>query len=157
MSAQQAISRNPSDESSIDQAQGLAETAGRTVSQQQAGLASLQGQQAGLQGQIDTARQAMTPMDRLTAPFKQPGAFGSAMMSPSTLVPIALGEGKREELRMQDEMDSLGRQEKRKRQEDLERSRQQMFGGFGQVEQRLRLLRIRSSDELCQSGRNHIC
>jgi hypothetical protein len=75
----------------------------------------------------------MTPMDRLTAPFKQPGAFGSAMMSPSTLVPIALGEGKREELRMQDEMDSLGRQEKRKRQEDLEQSRQQMFGGFGQV------------------------
>jgi hypothetical protein len=117
----------------LTQAQGLAETAGRTVSQQQAGLASLQGQQAGLQSQIDTARQAMTPMDRLTAPFKQPGAFGSAMMSPSTLVPIALGEGKREELRMQDEMDSLGRQEKRKRQEDLEQSRQQMFGGFGQV------------------------
>jgi hypothetical protein len=117
----------------LTQAQGLAETAGRTVSQQQAGLASLQGQQAGLQGQIDTARQAMTPMDRLTSPFQQPGAFGSAMMSPSTLVPIALGEGKREELRMQDEMDSLGRQEKRKRQEDLERSRQQMFGGFGQV------------------------
>jgi hypothetical protein len=105
----------------LTQAQGLAETAGRTVSQQQAGLASLQGQQAGLQSQIDTARQAMTPMDRLTAPFQQPGAFGSAMMSPSTLVPIALGEGKREELRMQDEMDSLGRQEKRKRQEDLER------------------------------------
>jgi hypothetical protein len=75
----------------------------------------------------------MTPMDRLSAPFQQPGAFGSAMMSPSTLVPIALGEGKREELRMQDEMDSLGRQEKRKRQEDLERSRQQMFRGFGQV------------------------
>jgi hypothetical protein len=117
----------------LTQAQGLAETAGRTVSQQQAGLASLQGQQAGLQSQIDTARQAMTPMDRLTSPFQQPGAFGSAMMSPSTLVPIALGEGKREELRMQDEMDSLGRQEKRKRQEDLERSRQQMFGGFGQV------------------------
>jgi hypothetical protein len=117
----------------LTQAQGLAETAGRTVSQQQAGLASLQGQQAGLQSQIDTARKAMTPMDRLTAPFQQPGAFGSAMMSPSTLVPIALGEGKREELRMQDEMDSLGRQEKRKRQEDLERSRQQMFGGFGQV------------------------
>jgi hypothetical protein len=117
----------------LTQAQGLAETAGRTVSQQQAGLASLQGQQAGLQSQIDTARQAMTPMDRLTSPFQQPGAFGSAMMSPSTLVPIALGEGKREELRMQDEMDSLGRQEKRKRQEDLEQSRQQMFGGFGQV------------------------
>jgi len=91
------------------------------IAQQQANLTGLQGQQTALQSQIDTARQAMTPMDR------------SAMMSPSTLVPIALGEGKREELRMQDEMDSLGRQEKRKRQEDLERSRQQMFGGFGQV------------------------
>ena len=127
------FSATPQMSPALTQAQGLAETAGRTVSQQQAGLASLQGQQTALQSQIDTARQAMTPMDRLTAPFKQPGAFGSAMMSPSTLVPIALGEGKREELRMQDEMDSLGRQEKRKRQEDLERSRQQMFGGFGQV------------------------
>ena len=127
------FSATPQMSPALTQAQSLAETAGRTVSQQQAGLASLQGQQTALQSQIDTARQAMTPMDRLTAPFKQPGAFGSAMMSPSTLVPIALGEGKREELRMQDEMDSLGRQEKRKRQEDLERSRQQMFGGFGQV------------------------
>jgi hypothetical protein len=127
------FSATPQMSPALTQAQGLAETAGQTVSQQQAGLASLQGQQAGLQGQIDTARQAMTPMDRLTSPFQQPGAFGSAMMSPGTLVPIALGEGKREELRMQDEMDSLGRQEKRKRQEDLERSRQQMFGGFGQV------------------------
>jgi hypothetical protein len=103
------------------------------IAQQQANLTGLQGQQTALQSQIDTARQAMTPMDRLSAPFQQPGALGSAMMSPSTLVPIALGEGKREELRMQDEMDSLGRQEKRKRQEDLEQSRQQMFGGFGQV------------------------
>ena len=127
------FSATPQMSPALTQAQGLAETAGQTVSQQQAGLASLQGQQTALQSQIDTARQAMTPMDRLTAPFKQPGAFGSAMMSPGTLVPIALGEGKREELRMQDEMDSLGRQEKRKRQEDLERSRQQMFGGFGQV------------------------
>jgi hypothetical protein len=101
--------------------QGSIGAASDIVGQQQAGLASLQGQQAGLQGQLNTARQAMTPMDRLSAPFQQPGAFGSAMMSPSTLVPIALGEGKREELRMQDEMDSLGRQEKRKRQEDLER------------------------------------
>jgi hypothetical protein len=127
------FSATPQMSPALTQAQGLVETAGQTVSQQQAGLASLQGQQAGLQSQINTARKAMTPMDRLTAPFKQPGAFGSAMMSPSTLVPIALGEGKREELRMQDEMDSLGRQEKRKRQEDLEQSRQQMFGGFGQV------------------------
>jgi hypothetical protein len=127
------FSATPQMSPALTQAQGLAETAGQTVSQQQAGLASLQGQQAGLQSQIDTARQAMTPMDRLTSPFQQPGAFGSAMMSPSTLVPIALGEGKREELRMQDEMDSLGRQEKRKKQEDLERSRQQMFRGFGQV------------------------
>jgi hypothetical protein len=37
------------------------------------------------------------------------------MMSPSALVPIALGEGKREELRMQDEMDALGRQERQKK------------------------------------------
>jgi hypothetical protein len=119
----------------LTQAQGLAETAGRTVSQQQAGLASLQGQQAGLQGQIDTARQAMTPMDRLTSPFQQPGAFGSAMMSPSTLVPIALGEGKREELRIQDEMDALGRQTQRRKQEELDRAVSTMGRSYSQLEQ----------------------
>jgi hypothetical protein len=115
--------------------QGSIGAASDIVGQQQAGLASLQGQQAGLQGQLDTARQAMTPMDRLSAPFQQPGAFGSAMMSPSTLVPIALGEGKREELRMQDEMDAMGRQEKRKRQEELDRAVGMMDASYNQLEQ----------------------
>jgi hypothetical protein len=77
----------------------------------------------------------MTPMDRLSAPFQQPGALGSAMMSPSTLVPIALGEGKREELRMQDEMDAMGRQEKRKRQEELDRAVGMMDASYNQLEQ----------------------
>jgi hypothetical protein len=88
------------------------------------------------QGLLDTAgQQAQSQIGQsfMQNPMDFTKAFGSAMMSPSTLVPIALGEGKREELRMQDEMDSLGRQDKRKRQEDLERSRQQIFGGFGQV------------------------
>ena len=129
------FSATPQMSPALTQAQGLAETAGQTVSQQQAGLASLQGQQAGLQSQIDTARQAMTPMDRLTSPFQQPGAFGSAMMSPSTLVPIALGEGKREELRMQDEMDSLGRQTKKRKQEELDRAVGMMGRSYYQLEQ----------------------
>jgi hypothetical protein len=105
------------------------------IAQQQANLTGLQGQQTALQSQIDTARQAMTPMDRLSAPFQQPGALGSAMMSPSTLVPIALGEGKREELRMQDEMDAMGRQEKRKRQEELDRAVGMMDASYNQLEQ----------------------
>ena len=129
------FSATPQMSPALTQAQSLAETAGRTVSQQQAGLASLQGQQAGLQGQIDTARQAMTPMDRLTSPFQQPGAFGSAMMSPSTLVPIALGEGKREELRIQDEMDALGRQTQRRKQEELDRAVSTMGRSYSQLEQ----------------------
>jgi len=115
--------------------QGSIGAASDIVGQQQAGLASLQGQQAGLQGQLDTARQAMTPMDRLSAPFQQPGAFGSAMMSPSTLVPIALGEGKREELRIQDEMDAMGRQTKKRKQEELDRAVSNMGLSYSQLEQ----------------------
>lgn len=115
--------------------QGSIGAASDIVGQQQAGLASLQGQQAGLQGQLDTARQAMTPMDRLSAPFQQPGALGSAMMSPSTLAPIAIGEGKREELRMQDEMDAMGRQERQRKQEELDRAVGMMRTSYGQLEQ----------------------
>ena len=115
--------------------QGSIGAASDIVGQQQAGLASLQGQQAGLQGQLDTARQAMTPMDRLSAPFQQPGALGSAMMSPSTLVPIALGEGKREELRIQDEMDAMGRQTKKRKQEELDRAVATMGRSYSQLEQ----------------------
>jgi hypothetical protein len=115
--------------------QGSIGAATDLVGQQQAGLASLQGQQAGLQGQLDAARQAMSPMDRLSAPFQQPGAFGSAMMKPSTLVPIALGEGKREELRMQDEMDAMGRQERKRKQEELDRAVSNMGRSYSQLEQ----------------------
>ena len=104
-------------------AEEMARRAAQTNLSNAQGLLDTAGQQA--QGQIGQSFM-QNPMD-----FTK--AIGSQMMSPGTLVPIALGEGKREELRMQDEMDSLGRQEKRKRQEDLERSRQQMFGGFGQV------------------------
>ena len=105
------------------------------VAQQQANLTGLQGQQTALQSQIDTARQAMTPMDRLSAPFQQPGALGSAMMSPSTLAPIAIGEGKREELRIQDEMDAMGRQTKKRKQEELDRAVSNMGLSYSQLEQ----------------------
>lgn len=115
--------------------QGSIGAASDIVGQQQAGLASLQGQQAGLQSQLDTARQAMTPMDRLSAPFQQPGALGSAMMSPSTLAPIAIGEGKREELRIQDEMDAMGRQTKKRKQEELDRAVGMMGRSYSQLEQ----------------------
>jgi len=115
--------------------QGSIGAASDIVGQQQAGLASLQGQQAGLQGQLDAARQAMTPMDRLSAPFQQPGAIGSAMMSPSTLAPIAIGEGKREELRIQDEMDAMGRQTKKRKQEELDRAVATMGRSYSQLEQ----------------------
>jgi hypothetical protein len=82
------------------------------------------------------------------------------MMSPSALVPIALGEGKREELRMQDEMDCSGSARKtRERQEELRPSScQQMFENFirsGRVKI-TPIIRIRSSDEL-HGWRNHIC
>jgi len=119
---------------SLTPAQATVENAGRMVGQQQSALSGLQAQQGALQGNIDAARQAMTPMDRLSAPFQQPGALGSAMMSPSTLAPIAIGEGKREELRIQDEMDAMGRQEKKRKQEELDRALGYMGSSYRQLE-----------------------
>ena len=119
---------------SLTPAQAAVENAGRMVGQQQSALSGLQAQQGALQGNIDAARQAMTPMDRLSAPFQQPGALGSSMMKSSTLVPIALGEGKREELRIQDDMDAMGRQEKRREKENLNRTLGYMGRSYGQLE-----------------------
>lgn len=119
---------------SLTPAQAAVENAGQMVGQQQSALSGLQAQQGALQGNIDAARQAMTPMDRLSAPFQQPGAFGSAMMKSSTLVPIALGEGKREELRVQDEMDAMGRQENKRKQEELDRALGYMGSSYRQLE-----------------------
>lgn len=119
---------------SLTPAQAAVENAGQMFGQQQSALSGLQAQQGALQGNIDAARQAMTPMDRLSAPFQQPGAFGSAMMKPSTLAPIAIGEGKREELRIQDEMDAMGRQEKKRKQEELDRALGYMGSSYRQLE-----------------------
>lgn len=119
---------------SLTPAQAAVENAGQLVGQQQSALSGLRAQQGALQGNINAARQAMTPMDRLSAPFQQPGAFGSAMMKPSTLVPIALGEGKREELRIQDEMDAMGRQERKRKQEELDRALGYMGSSYRQLE-----------------------
>ena len=97
----------------------------------QTNLSSAQGllDKAGQQAQSQIGQSFMqNPMD-----FTK--AFGSAMMSPSTLVPIALGEGKREELRMQDEMDSLGRQTKKRKQEELDRAVGMMGRSYYQLEQ----------------------
>jgi hypothetical protein len=97
----------------------------------QTNLSSAQGllDKAGQQAQSQIGQSFMQdPMD-----FTK--AFGSAMMSPSTLVPIALGEGKREELRMQDEMDSLGRQTKKRKQEELDRAVGMMGRSYYQLEQ----------------------
>ena len=90
------------------------------------------------QGLLDTAgQQAQSQIGQsfMQNPMDFTKAFGSAMMSPSTLVPIALGEGKREELRMQDEMDSLGRQTKKRKQEELDRAVGMMGRSYYQLEQ----------------------
>ena len=106
-------------------AEEMARRAAQTNLSSAQGLLDTEGQQA--QSQIGQSFM-QNPMD-----FTK--AFGSAMMSPSTLVPIALGEGKREELRMQDEMDSLGRQTKKRKQEELDRAVGMMGRSYYQLEQ----------------------
>lgn len=106
-------------------AEEMARRAAQTNLSSAQGLLDTAGQQA--QGQFGQSFM-QNPMD-----FTK--AIGSQMMSPSTLVPIALGEGKREELRMQDEMDSLGRQEKQRKQDELDRAVGMMDASYNQLEQ----------------------
>jgi hypothetical protein len=106
-------------------AEEMARRAAQTNLSSAQGLLDTAGQQA--QGQIGQSFM-QNPMD-----FTK--AIGSQIMSPSALVPIALGEGKREELRMQDEMDAMGRQERQRKQEELDRAVGMMRTSYGQLEQ----------------------
>lgn len=85
-------------------------------------------------GSVSQQAQGQIGQSFMQNPMEFTKAFGSQMMSPSTLAPIAIGEGKREELRIQDEMDAMGRQEQKRKQEELDRAVGNMRGAYQQLE-----------------------
>tara|TARA_R100001082_G_scaffold95721_2_gene63037 strand:+ start:6227 stop:8500 length:2274 start_codon:yes stop_codon:yes gene_type:complete len=72
--------------------------------------------------------------DRFTAPFKEPGAFGKALVKPSSLAAIGVGEGQKAALTAQEEFEEEGRRFEREREEDYLRNVGIMNRSFEQLE-----------------------
>ena len=68
--------------------------------------------------QLSNLRGEQTVADSLTAPFRQPKAFGSALMQPSTLAAIGVGEGQKAQMdSLEDAMERNRRFEREKEEE----------------------------------------
>ena len=67
-------------------------------------------------------RGEQTITDSLTAPFRQPGAFGKALMDPLTLTAIGTGEGQRAQMEAEESIMDQNRRFERERQAELDRA-----------------------------------
>ena len=67
-------------------------------------------------------RGEQTIADSLTAPFRQPGAFGKALMDPLTLTAIGTGEGQRAQMEAEESIMDQNRRFERERQAELDRA-----------------------------------
>ena len=75
-------------------------------------------------------RASLTPMERAAAPFSNPGTFGKALIQPTNLAPIALGEGKRGEMEMQERFARDARFAEEEAEETLRRAERNLAAGF---------------------------
>ena len=89
---------------------------------------------AKLSGQIDSLRGAQTAGDRFLAPFKQPGAFGKALMKPANLAAVGVGEGKRAEIEAREFAEEDNKRFERDREAEYQRARDNMSGAYDQLE-----------------------
>ena len=79
---------------------------------------------------LQAERASLTPMERAAAPFSNPGTFGRALIQPTSLVPIALGEGKRGEMEMQERFARDARFAEEEAEETLRRAERNLAAGF---------------------------
>jgi len=70
---------------------------------------SLLQRQGDLTRGLEAARSSVSPMDTLTAPFREPVAFAKGAMDPKAILPIAVGEGTRGQMQMQEALDAQRR------------------------------------------------
>lgn len=89
---------------------------------------------ANLSGQIDSLRGAQTAGDRFLAPFKQPGAFGKALMKPANLAAVGVGEGKRAEIEAREFAEEDNKRFERDREAEYQRALGNMSGAYDQLE-----------------------
>lgn len=101
----------------------------------------LQSQFAGQQAKIGelksslaAERAALTPMERAAAPFANPGTFGKALIKPTNLAAIGVGEGQRGAIEMEERFARDAKRFQDERDAELERARQGMRSAYSQLE-----------------------
>jgi len=90
---------------------------------------------ANLSEQLSSLRGAQTAGDRLLAPFKQPGAFGKALIQPANLAAIGTGEGKIAEIDARELAERNNRRFEEEKQAEYDRAVSNIEGAFDQLEQ----------------------
>ena len=83
-------------------------------------------------------RGEQTITDSLTAPFRQPGAFGKALMDPLTLTAIGTGEGQRAQMEAEESIMDRNRRFEEERQAELDRAYATRDAAIGLAQSRYR-------------------
>lgn len=95
---------------------------------------ALAGQQSALQSQVATQRAGQTAMERISAPFQNPGTFGKALIKPTNLAAIGVGEGQRGAIEMEERFARDARRFQDEKERELERARAGLTQAYGQLE-----------------------
>jgi hypothetical protein len=95
---------------------------------------ALAGQQSALQSQVASQRAGQTAIERMSAPFQNPGTFGKALIKPTNLAAIGVGEGQRGQIEMEEEFARDARRFQDEKERELERARAGLTQAYGQLE-----------------------
>ena len=94
----------------LGQAQRFSSTLGKDLAEAQQALKALQGGESALESSLSNLRGNISRTDRLTAPFRQPGALLKGLTDPRAILPIAVGEGTRGQYQMQERLQDQRRE-----------------------------------------------
>lgn len=119
--------------SGVDPVAGIAE-AGQKAADAQAAFQAAKGTESALQSRLAGLEGNITGMDRFTAPFRQPGALLKGVTDPRAILPIAVGEGTRGQMQMQEALDAQRRRLMGKGQEEEGRALFNMQDALAQRE-----------------------
>lgn len=119
--------------SGVDPVAGIAE-AGKKAADAQTAFQAAKGTESALQTRLAGLEGKITGMDRLTAPFRQPGALLKGVTDPRAILPIAVGEGTRGQMQMQEALDAQRRRRMGRGQEEEGRALFNMQDALAQIE-----------------------
>ena len=118
----------------LGQAQRFSSTVGKDLAEAQQSLKTLQGGESALESSLSNLRGNISRTDRLTAPFRQPGAVLKGLTDPMAILPIAVGEGTRGQMQMQEALDAQRRRRMGRSQEEEGRALFNMQDALAQIE-----------------------